>query len=202
MKLTPVVIFVLITTSLRGQQVWPPKIKFSVDSTIRPVIDPAISKETYAALPAMDVQMFVNDKVVLNTFEQEKKVQFLTHAYYERDTLYILGFAGMFSGFGFYLDLYADSSRVTLYAATDGPEIYKLYPTDSVYQRKLSVPAKFCDLTLTKKPEYRDGEIVEGLVNLDSEDFYSKSHDEQRDDKIQAKIRAYFRTDVVHFPKK
>lgn len=202
MKIVGIIIFAFITPWLHGQQIWPPKIKFSIDSTIRPAIDQSIAKGEYAALPTLDLQMFVNNEEVINTFEKEKKVQFLTQAYYERDTLYILGFIGMFSGVGFYLDLYGDSSRVTLYATTDGPEVYKLNETDTTYQRGLSVPAKSCNLTLTKVPEYMEGEIVEGLVTLDSREFYSKSHKEQRDDKIQAKISAYFRTEPIHLPKK
>ena len=190
MKPVTFIIIMLLAVQLHAQQIYPPKIRILIDTTIRPMID---RSSPAGALGTLDVRLVINDNEEINTFGSKRKMDFITHTYFVEDTLFILGL-GRTSELGFYLELHGDSSRVSLFATTDGPAVYKLFPSDTVYQRKISVGTTFCRLTLARLPVYKDGEVIEGFVEMDSHEFYGKSGKEKNDDKVQVKISAYFRT--------
>ena len=98
----------------------------------------------------------------------------------------------MFAGFGFYLDLFKDSCNITHLAKSD-TEIYKLNKSDSILSFGLVVPCKEKTLTLVNKPEFKVGEIIEGIIELTSQDYWEVANGHERKYKMQ--LKAYFKTE-------
>lgn len=142
----------------------------------------------------MDVKFFENDSLVYDTYSKRKSIdECMIYGSLEGDTINIIGFAGMFAGFGYQIALFKDSCIVRHFAKSD-EEIYKLNKNDSL-NFGVSVPCKTYKLTLTEKPTFKKGEVLEGIIELTSEDYYDVANDKETKNKIQ--LTGYFKTDPL-----
>jgi hypothetical protein len=109
------------------------------------------------------------------------------------DTINITGFMGMFAGFGYQIALFKDTCIVRHFMKSDA-EIYKLNKTDSL-TFGVSVPCKTYKLTLTNKPSFKKGDIVEGVIELMSDEYYEVANGNERKYKMQ--LTGYFKTEPL-----
>ena len=100
----------------------------------------------------------------------------------------------MFVGFGFYLDLFKDSCTITHLAKSDA-EIYKMNKTGTTLTFGLSVPCPYKTLILVEKPAFKEGETIEGILELISQDFWEVANGQEK--KYRMQLKAYFRTDPI-----
>lgn len=123
-------------------------------------------------------------------FDQE--LDCFTKSYLINDTIKITGYMIGELGYGFELKLFGDSCIVAPYGLSDG-EIYKYNKTDTKYVNLIKLSSKSHKVFLSKHPSFREGEIIEGYVELDSYPFYYKG----LNGKFSIEVKAYFKTDAV-----
>lgn len=165
---------------------------YKIDSSIKELVDSHTNSSNGVAIGHMEIRMFMDDSLFLDTYGKEKKIDFFTMTTFRKDTIEIIGFAGMFIGFGFYLDLFKDSCAITHLAKSDMPS-YKLNRSDTTLSFSLSVPCPEKSLTLVRKPSFKEGEVIEGMIELTSRDYWSAGNG--REIKFRMQLKAYFKTE-------
>jgi len=179
------------TSCLQAQQ---DKINYKVDSSIKEKVNKQTSSTNGAALGHMEVKMFENDSLIFDSNGKDKKLEFFTMTNMKKDTIHIIGFSGIFSGFGFYLALCKDSCSIKHFVKSDA-EIYKMNKSDTTLTFGLSIPCLQKSLTLVKKPTFKEGEIIEGILELTSQDYWEVANGHER--KYRMQLIAYFTTEGV-----
>jgi hypothetical protein len=145
-------------------------------------------------LSYMDFKMYENDILVFDTYSKGKGIdECMIFSTLTGDTINITGFAGMFAGFGYLITLFKDTCIVSHFSKSDA-EIYKLHKTDSL-EYGVSVPCKTYKLTLSQKPAFKKGEVLEGIIELLSEDYYEVANGKEKKYKMQ--LTGYFKTDPL-----
>jgi hypothetical protein len=142
---------------------------------------------------SMDCKVFTNDSLTFDSYAMKRSVQCEIIATSDNDTITIQTIAGRFDRFGFQILLFKDSCIVRHIIKSDTP-IYKLKTSDSLSFR-LSVPCNSYNLTLVNKPEFKKGEIIEGKIQLKSEEYYENRN--SKDNKYKMEIYGYFKTDSL-----
>ena len=185
----------ILLFSLTGwSQAQEDNIKYKVDSNIKETVDKQTRSTNDVALGQMEIKMFENDSLIFDIYGKDRKIEFFTMTTIKNDTIHIIGFAGMFVGFGFYLDFFKDSCTITHLAKSDA-EIYKMNKSDTTLTFGLSVPCPHKTLTLVNKPTFKEGEIIEGIIELTSQDYWEVSNGHER--KYRMQLKAYFKTEGV-----
>jgi hypothetical protein len=108
------------------------------------------------------------------------------------DTIYITGHIFGLLGYGFQLVLFRDSCIVAPFALSDS-KIYKHNRSDADSIAFILLPCINHKVVLAKKPIFKEGEIVEGFVDLKSQPFYYKD----LPGTFNIQIQAYFKTTPI-----
>jgi hypothetical protein len=167
---------------------------YIVDQSIKAKVDKKVKSFDGVTMSSMDFKMFENDSIVADTYDKGKSVdECMTMTSLDGDTINITGFMGMFAGFGYQIALFKDTCIVRHFMKSD-VEIYKLNKTDSL-TFGVSVPCKTYKLTLTNKPSFKKGDIVEGIIELMSNEYYEVANGNERRYKMQ--LTGYFKTDPL-----
>ena len=167
---------------------------YVVDQNIKAKVDKKVKSFYGVTESSMDFKVFQNDRIVGNTYDRGKSIdKCMTTSSLDGDTLNITGFIGMFGGFGYQIALFKDTCIVRHFMKSD-VKIYKLKKTDSL-SFGVSVPCKNYKLTLANKPTFEKGEIVEGIIELMSEEYYEVANGNERKYKMQ--LTGYFKTEPL-----
>jgi hypothetical protein len=170
------------------------KLGYKIDSNISDQLYKQTNSTSGVSMGKMEIKMFEYDSLIIDTYDKDKKIEFFTMTSLVNDTVHIVGFAGMFTGFGFYLDIYKDDYKITYLAKSDA-EIYKYSKADTTLTFGLSVPCSETSLTLISKPTFKLDDIIAGIVELKSLDFWEVSN--WREEKYRIELRAYFTTGKI-----
>jgi hypothetical protein len=165
---------------------------YEIDNSIKEKIENKVFNFDSLTLGSMDFKMYSDDSIIANTFAENERSQCITMAFLENDTIFITGFIGMFSGFGYKLFLIDGSFSVYFFAKFDA-QILKLNKDDSL-NFGIDVPCKSFSLVLVEKPAFKNGELVEGIIKLESEDFYEVS--DGKESKLRIELTGYFSVKV------
>ena len=118
-----------------------------------------------------------------------------------KDTCVILIFPKESPSGGFRINIIGDSSKsfhfIIGYDQEDTSGFVKLNQSDTSYKNELLVPPTTCKLILSKKPEFKEGEIFEGFIEFESQIYYYKNDSKDKklpDGEMQWYISGYFRT--------
>ncbi|THU37980.1 hypothetical protein FAM09_14935 [Niastella caeni] len=164
---------------------------YVVDPSIKSRIDKKVKSFNGVTMSSMDFKLFKNDSILADTYAKGKSIdECMTMTSLDGDTINIIGFMGMFAGFGYQIALFKDACIVRHFAKSD-VEIYKLKKTDSL-SFGVSVPCKTYKLTLVSKPTFKKGDIVEGIIELMSDEYYAAANGNERKYKMQ--LTGYFKT--------
>lgn len=167
---------------------------YVVDPSIKARVDKKVKSFNGMTMSSMDFKMFENDSIIADTYAKGKSIdECMNMTSLDGDTIRIAGFMGMFAGFGYQIALFKDTCIVRHFAKSDA-EIYKLNKTDSV-NFGVSVPCKTYKLTLVNKPTFKKGEIVEGVIELMSDEYYEVANGKER--KYRMQLTGYFKTDPL-----
>jgi len=167
---------------------------YTVDNSVKAKVDKKVKSFNGVTMSSMDFRMYENDSLIGDTYAKGKSIdECMTMSTLQGDTINIVGFMGMFAGFGYQIELFKDTCIVRHFAKSDA-EIYKLNKNDSL-EFGVSVPCKTYKLTLSKKPTFKKGEIVEGIIELTSDDYYEVANGKESRYKMQ--LTGYFRTDPL-----
>jgi hypothetical protein len=162
---------------------------YLVDNNIKQQVDKKVKSLNGVTMSSMDFKMFVNDSLI----GQGKSIDCMSMASLDGDTINITGFRGMFTGFGYQIALFKDTCIVRHFVKSDA-EIYKLNKNDSL-EFGVSVPCKTYKLTLSKKPSFNKGEVLEGIIELTSGEYYEVANG--KENKFKMELTGYFRTDPL-----
>ena len=99
-------IFALALTSYEQKQQKVANGSYFVDGTIKDTINKKVKSLNGVTVSSMDVKLFENDSIVADTYSTGKSInECLTMTTLDGDTINIMGFAGMFAGFGYQIAL-------------------------------------------------------------------------------------------------
>jgi hypothetical protein len=81
-----------------------------------------------------------------------------------------------------------------------GAHVLKLNREDKVYKTSLLIPTISSKLKLTKIPEFKNGGIIEGYLEFDTQDYYYRLPSNEyvtykNDKKKRISLCGYFRTE-------
>jgi len=163
---------------------------YIIDNSIKSQVDKKVKSFGKITMSSMDFRIYENDSLIINTYSNDKSIENMTMAILESDTINIIGFIGMFAGFGYQITLFKDTCIVRYFAKSD-MEIYKLHKNDSL-EFGVSVPCVTYKLALSQKPNFKKGKVLEGIIELTSDDYYEVSNGEENKYKVQ--LTGYFRS--------
>ena len=193
-RLTETLLFCLITLNSCGQTYLSSNnSNYIIDNSIKSQVDKKVKSFGGMTMSSMDFRIYKNDSLISDTYTTGKSIDNMTITILDGDTVNIMGFLGMFAGFGYQITLFKDTCIVRHFAKSDA-EIYKLHKNDSL-NFGVSVPCITYKLILSKKPTFKKGEILEGVIELTSEDYYEVANGTESKYKIQ--LTGYFRTDLL-----
>lgn len=188
-----IILFSLLFSSFsQGQTI--SKQGYKIDSTIKDQIDELTNSLNGVAMGKMEIRMYENDSLIFDNYGKDKKVEFLTMTTLDNDTFHSVGFAGMFAGFGFFLDIYKNNYVVTYLVKSD-VEVYKYNQADTTLAFGLSVACPKTSLTLANTLTFKQDEVISGIVELNSSDFWEVSNGEEK--KYRMELKAYFNTGKI-----
>lgn len=166
---------------------------YTVDSSIKREVDEQTVSMDGATTGAMTFTIYKDNSIISSTDSTPstvKGIQGMTYATLEGDTINITGFLGMSAGFGFHITLFKDTCIVRHLVKSD-VAIYKLHKSDSL-SFGIYVPCASYKLTFVNKPQYKKGEIVEGIVELQSDTYFEGANGEEHT--YSVRLKGYFKT--------
>lgn len=167
---------------------------YIVDNSIKSQVDKKVKSFNGVTMSSMDFKMYDNITLIADTYAKGKSIdECMTMATLRGDTINIVGFMGMFAGFGYQITLFKDTCIVRHFAKSDA-EIYKLNKNDSL-EFGISIPCKTYKLTLSKKPTFQKGEVLEGIIVLTSNEYYEVANG--KESRYRMQLTGYFRTDPL-----
>ena len=140
----------------------------------------------------MNVEIFVNDKESFSTYGKDKIEYFFPfQTVNEKDSVILIvgAFGTQTENSGFEIYIYKNECLVFFVTKKDGDQIFKR--KNENYKSYVKTPTQY-HLTLVRKPTFKKGEIIEGLVEMRSWVYYVKTT--KGDEKRNVNIFAYFRT--------
>lgn len=170
------------------------------------IIDKSIEKEAKSKMSkglvmyenTLIADYFENDELIMSTKGKEKKLPFKSFYYNHNDTIIIDGAYGMFGGFGFSIKIKDGEAHVFHMLASDEYPTYALHKNDSL-EFRIEVPCTNTQLTLSKMPELKEREVLYGLVEFESGNYYqsgplvSNKEIESRK-KVRMNMKVYFKS--------
>lgn len=143
-------------------------------------------------------EYYEDDSLTISTKNQDKKLIFKSFFYDHNDTLTIEGAYGMFGGFGFSIKINADEATIFHMLASDEFPTYSMNKNDSLKFR-IEVPCTNSSLTLSKIPKMKAGEIIYGMVEFESGDYYQSglmvdNKEIEPREKVRMNMKVYFKS--------
>jgi hypothetical protein len=167
---------------------------YVIDPSIKTIVDKKVRSFNGSTFGSMDFKMFENDSIVGDTYSKGKSInECISMASLEGDTINITGFLGMTAAFGYQITLFKDTCIVRHFMKTDA-KIYKYKKTDPL-NFGVSVPCTAYKLTLISKPTFKKGDVIGGIIELTSDDYYEVANGSENKCKMQ--LTGYFKTEPL-----
>jgi hypothetical protein len=166
---------------------------YIVDNKVKEQVEEKITSFNGIIFGAMDFKMFENDSLIADSYSEGKSIQCITMTTLDGDTANIAGFVGMSAAFGFKIALFKDTCIVRFFESSDFIDT-TTKPDSSLFVGG-SLPCKTYKLTLANKPQIKKGEIIEGVIELTTDDFYQVSNGTKTKNKVY--LKGYFKTEPL-----
>lgn len=161
--------------------------KYSINSKLKEQIDTSFAENNAAGYA--ELKIFVNDSLYTDTYNKNKMIDFYYPPRNINNTLtFILNGPDLFSTI---VLINEDSCSLELIALDGLVESYK--EIDGI----IEVGNVQCDkqsITFVSKPIIKEGKLVEGVIELTSEDYVDFRDDKLR--KRKSQMRVYFRIEI------
>ena len=184
--------------------------RFEIDETIKNKAEEKISESEFGGLfedlflvydNLMMVDYFENDSLVMSTKNEERKGPFKSFFCSQNDTLAISGVYGLFGGFGFLIKVIHNKPIVHHVLLGDEFPIYSKTKNGEL-KFMIEVPCTKTKVILSKQPELKEGEIIYGFVEFESDEYYQsggsvdgKEIEERK--KIRMNMTVYFKSKYI-----
>lgn len=170
-------------------------IKYTVDPSIKDSVNFYVKPDGKTSYQLMSIGQKKNSK------DNYLSGLFAFSNFVSKDTCVILIFPRESPSGGFRINIIGDSSKsfhfIIGYDMEDTSGFLKLHQSDTTYKNELLVPPTTCKLILSKRPEFKEGEIFEGFIEFESQVYYYKTEPKGKklpDGELQWYISGYFRT--------
>ncbi len=188
-----VVVLVFILGNLFANAQPPfPRALYSIDTHISDSIRKLHLVESGRLEKSMQIHVASKTFTFYNTDNHGPEDCF-TNSLLLHDTISVTGYMMGGLGWGFKLLLFKDSCIVAPFALSDG-KIYKYNESDKDSVSFVILRTVSKKVILSKQPMFKEGEIVEGLVEMKSVPFYYLGFD----GKFVIDLKAYFKTAELH----
>lgn len=196
-----IAVFLLITCySARAQSSPPPSelvkelpasawIKYTVDEAIGDSIRFHVSPDRTANYQVMITK-------ASKTAKKRTRSEYLSYVSMNRnDSINIILLPKAPVNLGFRVVIVRDSCTVFFFAYESEPAdgAFKLKSSDAGYSTRILVPPKLCSVVLMNKPEFKQGEVIVGHVEFESQP-YRVRYDKYYDEAEQSYVEGYFNT--------
>lgn len=168
--------------------------KYIVDESLKEEVERSIGDMNGVPVGKLEIRFYENDVLTFDNFGDNEKGELAFMTSYYNDTISIIGFAGFAIALGFYLDLYGDNYELTYLVKGDMP-VYKYNEEDTEKHFKLSVPCSYTSCILTSKPTFKKEDVVLGVVELKSDDFWYFGNEEKIKNRVE--LKAYFLAEEI-----
>jgi hypothetical protein len=164
---------------------------YSVDSRIKDTVNMKLASID-KGFSIIDYKTLWNDSLRFDSgFNKGSNIS-RTKAILSNDTIKL--FCGLrdWLDFGFQIYLFNDTCIVKHFNASNN-KIYKSNKSDSLIN-KISIGCKSYKLTLANKPKFKKGEILEGKIELISNEYYVWVEKEEK--RCEVILIGYFKTEL------
>ena len=114
---------------------------------------------------------YENDSLLFDTREMNRSMPFKVLYFPKTDTVYLAGFYGLFGGFGFLIK-WVDNKPFLYHSAAAEEWPCFAYTPDGLLEFRVDVPCTAAKAVLSKEPAFVEGEIIHGMVQFSSEEYY------------------------------
>ncbi|MEL6657868.1 MAG: hypothetical protein AAFP77_20525 [Bacteroidota bacterium] len=168
-------LFGIFTLLAYGQEI-PEPVDIIIDSSIVKAVEERISPFEPDGMLHDQLQLhenvllavyYENDSLLFDTRELNRSMPFKVFYLPKSDTVYLAGFYGFFSGFGFLMKWVDKKPYLYHSAAAD-----YAYTPDSPLEYRVDVPCTAAKAVLSKEPEFVVGEVIHGMVQFSSDEYY------------------------------
>lgn len=167
---------------------------YAIDPSIKTKINSKVRSSNEIVWTSMDIKVIENDKVTWDTYAKGKSLdECMTLSSLDNDTINILSFFGFSAAFGYKINIIKDTFLVTYITKSDS-KIYKIKKSDPL-QFGIAVPCNSYKLTLVSTPTFKKGEVIEGIIELTSDEYYEVSNGIEI--KYQTELTGYFKTNKL-----
>jgi len=147
------------------------------------------------------VESYENDSLIVSTTDYSKKLPFKSFYLWNKDTLGINGAYGLFGGTGFYIKIVDKKAELFHMLSSDDFPTYAYKENDSLIMR-LEVPCSDTKIILSEIPDSTKNQLIYGLVEFKSNNFYSASGafregEEPKKKKTRNNMKIYFRSGLL-----
>jgi len=187
---------------------------FEIDEKIKDKVEEVISDSEFGSQMgdifliydnSMIADYFEDDSLVMSTKNEKRKMPFKSFFYSQNDTLAIDGAYGLFGGFGFSIKFIDKEPVIYHMLAGDDFPTYSMTKNGDL-ELRIEVPCSNTKLTLSKYPDLKEGEIVYGVVEFESGEYYQsggtvngKEIEERK--KIRMDMKIYFKSKFLDIEK-
>lgn len=147
------------------------------------------------------IESYENDILVFSSTDFSKKLPFKSFYLWNNDTLRINGAYGLFGGIGFYIKIADKKAQLFHLLSSDDFPTYAYKENNSLLMR-LEVPCSNTKIVLSEIPDSTKNQIIYGLVEFKSDDFYSVSGaflegEEAKRKKTRNNMKIYFKSGLL-----
>lgn len=167
---------------------------YIIDERIKKQVDEKLRTIKTDGFSTMDYQVYHNDSLNFDSGNEKEVTLSRTFALYNNDTIKIYSGLRDYMNFGFQIDLFRDTYIIKFFTGSND-KIYKHNQLDSL-TNKIFVGCRSYKLTLAKKPEFKKNKIIEGKIELTSDEYYVFINDKEK--KCFVKITSYFKTRIYN----
>jgi len=184
------------------------KVDFIIDPNITDEVRENISKSIFGEDGSNnDILIYENNSYVefvnsdgktISTFQEPHKMIFKSWYYFEGDTLCIEGSFGLFGGIGFYAKVINNQATAYHMLASDDFPAYS-YTEDGPIIDRLEVPCSENQLTLSSIPTSTSKEIIYGVTEFTSKEYYSGVSIANLERSNFTKMKIYFKSGYLNW---
>lgn len=164
---------------------------YKVDSSVVSTINQKIAPFNGKSNASISFVMYEGDKAIIS----DDNTAALSFTSFSKNVVAIDCLNGTNDGFGFFLMLSKDSSLVNFKVLSRNESVSFKSSQQSAASPELLVKCVNSRVTLAREPGYVQGEVIEGIVELESEYFYEVRANKER--KVKFRVEAYFKSEPV-----
>jgi hypothetical protein len=188
-RLLVIVSVLLFVNTWVQSQVLHKSVKYTVDNQLVNQVKKNNPNNSGILKKSMKLNSYTNGRVFYVQYDGPEDCY--TKTIFSNDSILITGHMEGELGYGFMLFLFGDSCKAAAFALSDSA-IYKYQISDTVLVDFITPQSLTQKVALSKRPLYKEGEVITGLVEIESKEFYY--YVKKPTTRFTIKLKAYFQT--------